>query len=173
MLPDVVDIERSMIIYIVRHAVAVEREDWEKSDESRPLTREGTTKMQEAARGLSRLGLRIDRILSSPLKRARQTADILADALGVPKPELTETLEPGRPPFSVLEEIEDMDPGTSVALVGHEPDLGEMAAFLIGVERPLPFKKGAGMCIQFDGRASQGRGEMLWYMPTKVMKQIS
>ncbi|OGH58067.1 MAG: phosphohistidine phosphatase SixA [Candidatus Lindowbacteria bacterium RIFCSPLOWO2_12_FULL_62_27] len=162
-----------MILYLVRHAVAMEREDWDGSDEARPLTEEGIEKMKEAARGLVRTGLRAGRVFSSPLKRARQTADILVKELDLKKTELIESLAPGGAPPLVLKELAGLSDDERVMLVGHEPDLGHLAAFLLGADHPLPFKKGAVMAIEFGGRPGQSRGEMLWYMPTKIMRTLT
>lgn len=161
-----------MNIYIVRHAVAMEREDWDGSDDARPLTEEGTARMREAARGLARTGLKIDRVYTSPLKRARQTADILVKELGLAKAELIESLCPGNSPVHVVKDIGDLPAGTDAAVVGHEPDLGHLAAFFLGTGRALPFKKGAVMAVEFEGRPGQGKGRLLWYMPTKVMRHF-
>ncbi|MBI4179366.1 phosphohistidine phosphatase SixA [bacterium] len=161
-----------MIVYLVRHGVAVEREDWAKSDESRPLTDEGTDRMADAARGLRRIGISVGRVFTSPLARARQTADILVKELDLAKPELMDCLAPGHPTALVLKELSDLPAESSVMLVGHEPDMGDLAAFLTGAARGLPFKKGAVMAVSFEGRAGQGGGRILWYMPTKILKQF-
>jgi len=162
-----------MILYLVRHAVAMEREDWDSSDESRPLTDEGAERMREAARGLARTGLAVDRILSSPFTRARQTADILAKELDRPKPVLTDALACGCSGVGALRELAELKSDESVMLVGHEPDLGHLAAFFLGAARPLPFKKGAMMAIEFECRAGQGKGRILWYLPTKLIRRLT
>ncbi len=162
-----------MIIYLVRHAVAMEREDWDGSDEARPLTEEGTERMKEAARGLLKMGLKADRVFSSPLKRARQTADILVKELGMAKIELIDSLAPGNAPPYVLKELDSLKADGDVMLAGHEPDMGHLAAFFLGAGRQIPFKKGAIMAIEFEGRPGQGKGKFLWYMPTKIMRHLS
>lgn len=161
-----------MILYLVRHAVAMEREDWDKSDDLRPLTDEGIERMKEAAEGLARLGVKVDRVMTSPLTRARQTADILVKELHLPKHEFLESLSCGYPAPYILKALDDLPAGEDVMLVGHEPDMGHLAAILIGAARPVPFKKGAVMAIEFDGRAGQGKGRMMWHMPTKILRHL-
>lgn len=162
-----------MILYLVRHAVAMEREDWDKSDESRPLTEEGIERMREAARGLTHLGLKVDRVFTSPYTRARQTADILVQELGLAKAKHLECLAAGHPPVMVLKDITEFSSAESVMLVGHEPDMGHIAALLVGAAHPLPFKKGAVMAIDFEGRPGQGKGRLAWYMPTKLLRRLT
>lgn len=162
-----------MIIYLVRHAVAMEREDWDGSDDARPLTEEGTERMKEAARGLLRMGLKAGRIFSSPLKRARQTADILVKELGLAKIEIIDSLAPGNAPPHVLKELDNLKADVDIMLAGHEPDMGHLAAFFLGAGRPLPFKKGAVMAVEFESRPGPGKGRLLWHMPTKVMRHLS
>ncbi len=160
-----------MIIYLVRHAVAMEREDWDKSDESRPLTDEGIERMTEAAKGLARMGLEVDAVFTSPLTRARQTADILVKELQLAKPKLLDCLAGGYPPTDALVTLQESD-YKAVMMVGHEPDMGHLASFFLGTARPVPFKKGAAMAIDFDGKSGQGKGRLAWYMTTKVMRHL-
>ena len=161
-----------MIVYLVRHAVAMEREDWDKSDDSRPLTEEGIERMREAAGGLARLSIKVDRVFTSPLTRARQTADILVKELRLAKAELLESLAHGYPATLVLKALEDVPADCDCMLVGHEPDMGHLAAVFLGAAGPLPFKKGSIMAVDFGGRIGQSRGRMLWYMPTKIARLL-
>lgn len=149
----------------------MEREDWDGDDDLRPLTEEGIVRMREAAQGLTRMGLDASVILTSPLTRARQTADILAKELNLGKPKLLECLACGATPLAVMDALTD-EKSEAPMLVGHEPDMGHMASFFLGLARPVPFKKGAVMAIEFENHAGQGKGRLLWYMPTKVMKNL-
>ena len=161
-----------MIVYLVRHAVAMEREDWDKSDDSRPLTEDGIERMREAAAGLARMSIAVDRVFTSPVVRARQTADILVKELGLAKADLIESLAPGYPAPLVLKALEDIPAEGDCMLVGHEPDMGHLAAVFLGAAKPLPFKKGAIMAVDFGGRIGQSRGRMMWYMPTKIARLL-
>ena len=133
-------------IYIVRHAIAAERGDAYPDDAVRPLTPDGIDRFRQVAKGLAWLDVRVDRILTSPLVRARQTADILADELpGKPQVIETDALVPGATFDELRTHLADFSRCSSVALVGHEPGVGELAARLLGMRHPLAFKKG-GVC---------------------------
>ena len=85
----------------------------------------------------------IDEIFTSPLVRAKQTADLLAAGVrGKPPVKMLDALAPGHSPAAVLAQLAKAAKRRRIALVGHEPDLGELAAHLIGAGRALPFKKG-------------------------------
>jgi phosphohistidine phosphatase len=160
-------------IYLVRHAIAEERGDRWPDDDLRPLTEEGIEKFSAAARGFVQFETPPDRILTSPLVRARQTAELLAAAIK-PHPPVVELEEmsPGHSPAAVLTQVRKLGDWERLALVGHEPDLGYLAAHLVSANHPLPFKKG-GMC-RIDivwGRPLQGT--MVWFLPPKALRQLA
>ena len=130
-------------LYLVRHAVAEERGPAWPDDSQRPLTADGIKRWRREAAGLVVLDARPDLILTSPFTRARQTADVLA-AVFPKKPKVVElaALQPGVKPRDVVRAFEPDARVDSVALVGHEPGLGELAAWLLGCKTPLEFKKG-------------------------------
>src|SRR5258705_9928506 len=134
-------------LYIVRHAIAADRgEEW-PDDTKRPLTDTGITRFKEAVAGLAWLDVEIDEIFTSPLVRAKQTAAILAHGLGNKTSVKTlDPLAPGHLPRQVMSELSRAAKRHRIALVGHEPGLGELAAHLVGPARALPFKKGGGFC---------------------------
>src|SRR6478672_8046810 len=114
-------------LYLVRHGLAEERGEAWPDDAKRPLTEDGIDRMRKAARGLARLGAVIDVVLTSPLVRARQTADIVAGAIE-PRPSLVnaESLAPSGTYAAVVAELEKHAKKTRIALVGHEPNIGEL-----------------------------------------------
>ena len=114
-----------MRLLIIRHAVAVERGTPEIADDDRPLTRKGRRSFQKAARGLARIQPRPDTLLTSPLPRARETAEIAAQAWGKLKPKNTDVLAGGS--FAEIAGVLDKLPrDATVAVVGHEPDVSEL-----------------------------------------------
>src|SRR3954468_18121713 len=116
-------------LYLVRHGVAAERgKDW-PDDSKRPLTPEGISRLRKSARGLAAIGVSFDQIVTSPLVRTRQTADVFAEELK-PKPPIVtaDALAPAGTPAAVIQEITKHVRKARVALVGHEPNLGELAA---------------------------------------------
>jgi phosphohistidine phosphatase len=159
-------------IYLVRHAIAAERGDEWPDDSKRPLTASGVHRFQDVVEGLGALDVELDEIYSSPLVRARQTADLLAAGLERKPPvRLLEELAPGHEPARVLEQLARRVKRRRVALVGHEPDLGELAATLIGAKRALPFRKG-GICrIDVDRLGASATGSLIWFLPPKVLRK--
>jgi phosphohistidine phosphatase len=161
-------------IYLVRHAIAAERgEDW-PDDTKRPLTERGIDRFKESVTGLKELDAVIEEIFTSPLVRARQTADLLAAGVsGRPSVKLLDALAPGHPPATVVAQLAKVAKRRCLALVGHEPDLGELAAHLIGARQPLPFKKG-GICrIDLAGLTAKAGGTLVWFVTPKILRRLS
>jgi len=160
-------------LYLIRHAVAEERgEDW-PDDNKRPLSDDGASRMRKAARGLDRLGITLDVIVTSPLVRTKQTAEIIANAMN-PKPPIVslESLAPGGTYQEIITDLEKQSKRTRVAIVGHEPGIGEFAARLIGSRHSIEFKKGAVCRIDVDAIPPSGPGDVRWFMTTKILRSI-
>src|SRR5579862_6482554 len=118
-----------MNIFILRHGLAVEAGACGfTKDSERPLTPKGRRKLRKIGRTMRKLELSFDCILSSPYMRARQTAEIIADRLGLGKKlELSEELTPGGSYRKLIDEIKQRDPQPDdLLLVGHEPYLSEL-----------------------------------------------
>ena len=161
-------------IYIVRHAIAAERGDDWPDDTKRPLTEQGIGKFKEAVGGLKELDATIEEIFTSPLVRARQTADLLAAGVrGRPTVKVLDALSPGQPPATVMAQLAKVAKRRCIALVGHEPDLGELAAYLVGARRPLPFKKG-GICrIDLASLSTKAAGTLVWFVTPKILRKLA
>jgi phosphohistidine phosphatase len=122
-----------MILYLARHAEAVELGGVISRDAERPLTTQGEQDATLMGRVLSRLESKIGVVMASPLLRARQTAEHISRELGThPKVRVSEHLAPGFRPKVLLEELLSQAQGSDVVAVGHQPDLGMFVAFLIG-----------------------------------------
>lgn len=162
-------------IYLVRHAVAAERGPKYPDDRLRPLTPEGVKRFRESVKGLAELDVAIDIVLTSPLERARDTATLLAAALK-PKPGLeeVEALAPGGRHAAIVEAIKShAKRHRRIALVGHEPDLGEFAARLLGARGGVEFKKGAICLIDVDSATPGGPGTLRWFLPPRAMRALA
>lgn len=160
-------------LYLIRHGIAEDRGEAWPDDAKRPLTEGGMQRMRKSARGLARLGLSFDVVLTSPLVRAKQTAEIVAAAFD-PRPHLVtvESLAPGAPYQALLADLEKQGRRTKIALVGHEPGIGELAARLAGSRHPFEFKKGAVMRIDVDDLPPTGPGTLRWFLTPRVMRGI-
>jgi phosphohistidine phosphatase len=160
-------------LYVIRHGLAEERGDAWPDDSKRPLTDEGMSRMRKSARGLSRIGVTIDVVLTSPLVRARQTAELVAGGLD-PRPSLVnvDSLAPDGSYAAVLADLEKHSRRCRIGLVGHEPMLGELAARLIGSRHAIEFKKGAVCRIDIDDLPPTGPGDLRWMLTPKIMRAL-
>ena len=160
-------------LYLVRHAIAAERGDEWRDDAKRPLTETGIARFKEVVEGLAWLDVEIDEIFTSPLVRAKQTATLLADGLtNTVAVKTLEALAPGQPPRAVMSELSRLAKRRRIALVGHEPGLGELAAHLLGSPRALQFKKGGVCLITVQGLTGRRPGELAWFLPPKVLRRL-
>ena len=160
-------------LYIVRHAIAAERGSEWPDDNKRPLTERGISRFKEAVKGLRRMDVTLDEIFTSPLLRAKQTAELLAAGVeGKPSVKVLEALAPGHSPASVMTQLARAARRRRIAIVGHEPELGELAAHLIGAGRALAFKKG-GICrIDLGSLSSKRAASLAWFLPPTVLRRV-
>jgi phosphohistidine phosphatase len=160
-------------LYLVRHAIAAERGDEWRDDEKRPLTERGISRFKEGLAGLRWLDAVVDEVIASPLVRAKQTADLLAAGLaGKPVVRLLDALAPGHAPAAVMARVAKLARRSRVALVGHEPGLGELAAHLIGASRPLVFRKGGVCRIDLESFTTKRPGELVWLLTPRVLRKL-
>src|SRR5207244_3713044 len=115
----------------------------------------------------------IDHVLTSPLVRAKQTAEILVDGLK-PAPALTvlPALAPGVAPPQIAEALAQLKKVQVIALVGHEPGLGELAGWLIGARAPLPLKKGGVARIDVPNVPPAGAGQLIWLATPRMLRAL-
>jgi len=145
----------SLLLYVVRHAAAAEREGFPLADDLRPITAKGRRRFQKVAERFAEEGERADALLTSPLVRAVQTAEILAGASGYRgEVEIAPALAPPSAAATVLDLVRARDE-RAVAVVGHEPQLGELAAMVLG-RFDLPFKKGMMLALSLPRRGGAG-----------------
>lgn len=156
-----------MKIFFLRHGIA-EPAHGSLKDHDRALTEEGRSQMSQIAQALQQLSINPDLILTSPLVRARETAEIVATTLGV-QLETVNELQPG----CILDDLQRLlrrYPQETVMLVGHEPDFSALAARLINAdERGILLKKGGLIRIDIDGRPQAGRGRLVMSLTPKTM----
>jgi phosphohistidine phosphatase len=175
--------ERELIeLYLMRHGIAADLgEGGVLKDADRPLTLEGRARMRQAAAGIRELGLKFNVILTSPLLRARQTAEAVAEVLDLQhKVKIMESLAPG------MAFVESAGKHAEIflelgayqfdraLLVGHMPDISELASFLLTGNRNLniEFKKGSICAIEVASLPPRGPGLLLWQMTPKQLRLL-
>lgn len=160
-------------LYLVRHAIAAERGPNYPDDRERPLTSEGVARFKRVAAGLADLDVTLDIVLTSPLVRAHHTAELLvAGVSGKPRLEVLEALAPGGRQAQVVEAVTRYAKrARRLALVGHEPDLGELAARYLRARGTIEFKKGGVCCLELDGAVPEGPGTLKWLLPPRALRR--
>ena len=160
-------------LYLIRHGVAAERGESYPDDTKRPLTTDGIQKLEKEGKALVALDVTFDVILTSPLVRTRQTAETLASIFRTPPPIVNvQALAPGGTHNAIIDELSKQHRRQHVAIVGHEPGLGELAARLIGLRRPLEFKKGAICRIDVAALPPAGPGDLRWFLTPRILRKI-
>jgi phosphohistidine phosphatase len=153
-----------MQLYFLRHGEA-DWPGWTKPDDERPLTDFGKKEVRQVAKFLNRLKVRPDLIVSSPLPRALQTAEVAAEQLKT-KLRQDEALEPGFG-ISELKTVLKRHPSKVLMLVGHEPDFSSVISALTGASVKLS-KAGVAL-VDIDQEAQEGR--LLWLFPPKFARK--
>jgi phosphohistidine phosphatase len=164
-----------MELYLVRHAIAHERDGARWPDDARrPLTSEGRHKFREAARGLKRWLPRNAVVLSSPFDRARETAAILTQIAKLPRAVECPEIASGAPVGKAFELLRSR-PEDVVVLVGHEPNLSTLLAAALGGDRQrfsMEFKKGGAACIRFEKTVRAGGATLVWMIPPRILRAL-
>jgi phosphohistidine phosphatase len=132
-------------LYLVRHAIAAERGDDWPDDDKRPLTERGIARFKD--------------LLAAGVK-------------GKPSVKILDALSPGHSPTSLLAQLAKVAKRRRIALVGHEPGLGELAAHLIGAGRALPFKKGGVCRIEVESLTSRRPGALTWFVTPRILRKL-
>ena len=165
-----------MDVYLVRHAIAENRDPARWPDDSaRPLTAAGAERFARAAHGIRLLVPAVDVVLSSPYERAWRTAGLLHDEAGWPAADLCDELAASRPPAAALEPLAELTAG-SVALVGHEPNLSSLASLLLTGDADairIELKKGGVIALAFDGAVRPGGALLLWSSAPRILRAVA
>lgn len=163
-----------MNLYILRHGIAADRGVEYPDDNLRPLTGKGVKRMRREAEGMNAIGITPDLIISSPLARAIQTAEIVRDGLDTPpQMAISETLVPEAHPSRIIQEIaKSYSTFSSVMVVGHEPHLSSLVSYIMTgqVSWLITLKKGA-LCNM--DISDSGRGQLLWALAPKQLRAMA
>jgi phosphohistidine phosphatase len=160
-------------IYLVRHAIAADRGADYPDDSRRPLTPKGVERFRECVAGFVATGAQLEEILTSPYVRTRQTAELLAEAFER-RPKITNmhALAVEGNPVEAIDTLARYTRRRHLALVGHMPSIGELAAKLAGQKRPLDFRKGAIACVEVEALPLPGPGELRWFLPPRLLRRL-
>ena len=155
-----------MRCYFLRHGIAAEPESWRGSDFDRPLTREGRERMEREAKAIDDMSLELDCIVTSPLQRAKETAELVAARIGVKVIE-DERLANGFNLENLGAILSPHSEAKSIMLVGHEPSMSATIGRTIG-NASIELKKAALAGIEFTNGDSPS-GTLLCLIPPKVL----
>jgi phosphohistidine phosphatase len=167
-----------MQLLVIRHAIAEDRDAFASSgrgDSDRPLTSEGRDKMRRATAGLRRAVPTIDLLAASPYARAVQTAEVVAEAYGIDDIAEADVLIPDTPLDRFLVWLGRRAATASVvAVVGHEPHLGELVTWLMSglSESRVEMKKGGACLLEFDGQPGAGLAVLQWLMTPGQLRDL-
>jgi phosphohistidine phosphatase len=160
-----------MNCYFLRHGIAVAPQAWHGSDDDRPLTPEGEKRMEREARAIADLDLDVDTIVTSPLLRARQTAEIVADRLRIGDGLVEDArVAHGFNADSVVAMLRERDRAASVMFVGHEPSMSAAIGRLIG-GASIELKKGGLAGVELDD-PPVGAGTLICLIPPKILAAL-
>jgi phosphohistidine phosphatase len=166
-----------MEVVLIRHAIAEPRVDeggTQPNDALRELTTKGRRRMKRCARGLRVLVPRLDILATSPLARAAQTAEIVARAYDGMEPTTVPALKPGGGADGVVRWLREVESSGTVALVGHEPDLSELAIHLLTSLQHnfLAFAKGGAGLFEVPAGVPAGGAQLLWLATPRMLRRL-
>jgi phosphohistidine phosphatase len=164
----------SMLLYLMRHGIAIDREDPEcPADEERFLTKKGIEKTRAVAQGLRTLGIQPEAMLTSPFVRAVQTAEITAAALGFARDKIrkTDALIFGHKPAELFRELTRVR-AKEIICFGHAPHLDEVIALSLGCRGSVTSLKKAGVaCLELSAMAPP-RGSLVWLCTPRTLRVL-
>ena len=173
-----------MNLLVIRHAIAEDKDRFAatgRNDDQRPLTEAGRDKMRRAAEGLRTVVPRVAVLASSPLVRARETAEIVAPAVSVRRVEIVDALRPERKFDELLDWVrervvpnEEDDDERTVAIVGHEPHLGGLVTWLMSgdTDSRVELKKGGAVLLHFDKEPTAGAAILRWALTPSQLRGL-
>ena len=167
-----------MKLLVIRHAIARDREKFAESgqsDDLRPITATGERKMKQIAKALVAEIGELDRLVTSPLTRAMETARIVADAFGIDKPEVTDSLVPDARPEQFEQWCGASNETGVIAIVGHEPHLSTLVTWLLTgrQESRILLKKGGACLLEFDLQPRRDSGTLSWLLTPAQLRKMA
>jgi len=164
-----------MILYVLRHSQAEDKAE-QGGDEARRLTPHGRDRMRAAAGGFRAMGLKFDAILTSPLSRAAETAEIVAAAYANdPPPQVLPALAGGVSPAEAAAALAPFARYENLMIVGHEPQLSGLVSLLLCGSSEvvhLRFRKGGCVALELSNRFERGGAELLWVLTQRQLRKL-
>lgn len=164
-------------LYIIRHGLAGKSLTEQDLDEARPLSKKGQKKMKKIAKGLKNLKIQFDEILSSPLPRSKETADILTMYCGDRKQvAVTDLLKPNSSYNALVKLLNTYRAHKNIAIVGHEPFLSSFVSYCLTKNTPplIYLKKGGILKLEIDEVVKPGGCKLSWLMePAQIIQKKS
>jgi len=163
-----------MLLYLMRHGLAEEPTP-NGDDGARRLTPAGVDKIRKAAGGLRSAGFAIEMILSSPIMRARETAELVAREFERLKPRIVPELTTGASPAGALEALAKLQLPESVMAIGHEPTLSRLASLMLSGSSEsidLKLKPGGVIALEFGDRIGKGAAKLRWMMTQRQLRLL-
>lgn len=163
-----------MKLLVIRHGAAMDQEEFARTgqaDDMRPLTAEGIGEMERVAAGLRAEVKTLNVVATSPLVRARQTADIVTNAFGVGTAEITDLLVPGASMEAFEEWCDSRGEAKVVAVVGHEPHLGCLVTWLMSgrSESRIRLRKAGACLLEFESAVHRDSGTLSWLLTPRQL----
>lgn len=167
-----------MRLLVIRHAAAMDKEEFARSgrsDNERPLTTDGRKDMARVARALRTLVPKLDVVSSSPLVRARETAEIVARAHRMDVSPATRALNPEARPAAFVRWLAKHSRADTVAVVGHEPHLGMLVTWLLtgASTSHVEMKKGGACLLDFAASPRRGGATLEWLMTPAQLQRLA
>ena len=166
-----------MDVLVVRHALAMDRDEAKAAgmlDRDRPLTKKGRTRMKRAARGLGKLIPSVSAVITSPLRRAVETADVLRSQYEDVRQVEIEALLPDREPGELAQFLADGAFESPVLVIGHEPHLSRWVSWGLAGEPLvlLELRKGGACLLRFEGDPGSRAGRLLWLLTPTMLRRL-
>lgn len=167
-----------MHLLVIRHAIAEDRDEFARTssnDDERPLTQFGKRRMRKNAEGLRRTASHIEVLATSPLVRGQQTARILAEEFQLRDVETIEALRPERHPREVLTWLGKQPPDATIAVIGHDPQIGQLLSWCIAGNESagVIFKKGGAALVEFTTKPAAGKGTLHWFLTPAQLRALA
>ena len=156
-----------MILYVLRHGEA-EPKNASIRDEERRLSPSGTAQLRKTLSFAKHIGARIDRVISSPLVRAKESSQIAAEVLGIKEILVSNSLEPESEPSMIYSELSKWNENDSMALVTHQPLVTNFLQDLLGIEINMNLQTGSLARVDVEGHPSSGSGTLVYLLSGKI-----